>query len=128
MQLIQPGRDKIHHHAVNDPSRDQLSAVAVLILQQYFVIYSVSSLVVAGPGAVLVVSAPARPGPCGGSAGGCGDQVCQEAADPAECDPHAIAARAFGALAAVSDGRASASYAKAICPHPASYPRPWYRP
>jgi len=30
VQLIQPGRDKIHHHALNDPSQDQLSAVAVL--------------------------------------------------------------------------------------------------
>ncbi|HYX62262.1 MAG TPA: hypothetical protein VE888_24965, partial [Streptosporangiaceae bacterium] len=31
MQLIQPGRDNIHHHhAFNDASPDQLSAVAVL--------------------------------------------------------------------------------------------------
>jgi hypothetical protein len=30
VQLIQPGRDKIHHHALHDPTRDQLSAVAVL--------------------------------------------------------------------------------------------------
>ena len=30
VQLIQPGRDKIHHHALNDPSQNRLSAVAVL--------------------------------------------------------------------------------------------------
>src|SRR5262249_21034730 len=30
VQLVQPGRDNIHHHALNDASPDQLSAVAVL--------------------------------------------------------------------------------------------------
>jgi hypothetical protein len=33
VQLVRPGRDKIHHHALNDPSPDQLSAVAVLIVK-----------------------------------------------------------------------------------------------
>jgi hypothetical protein len=30
VQLVQPGRNKIYHHALNDPSQNQLSAVAVL--------------------------------------------------------------------------------------------------
>ncbi len=77
-------------------------AVKALVLQQYFVICGLSSLVVAGPGAVLVVPAPAGPGPCGGSAGGCGGQVCQETADLAERDRDEDAARACGAVAAVT--------------------------
>ena len=74
-----------------------------LILQQHFVIVGLSSLVVAGSGAVLVASAPAGPGPCRGPAGGRGDQVCQETADLAERDRDEAAARAFGAVAAVTD-------------------------
>ena len=83
-------------------------------------IYGLSSLVVAGSGAVLVVPAPAGPGTCGGSAGGCGDQVCQETADPAERDRDEAAARAFGAIAAVTDRYASASMAKVMCRYQAS--------
>jgi hypothetical protein len=30
MHPVKLGRDKIHHHALNDPSLDQLSAFAVL--------------------------------------------------------------------------------------------------
>jgi hypothetical protein len=30
MHPVQLSGDKLHHHALNDPSRDQLSAVAVL--------------------------------------------------------------------------------------------------
>jgi hypothetical protein len=41
---------------------DHLNAVAVLILQQHFVIVGAFSLVVAGFSAVLVASAPAGPG------------------------------------------------------------------
>lgn len=62
----------------------------------------VSSLVVAGLGAVLVASAPAGPGPGGGAAGRGGDQVCQETADLAEREADEAAARAFGAVAAVT--------------------------
>ena len=91
-----------------------------LVLQQHFVICSLPSLVVAGPGAVLVVPAPAGPGPCGGSAGGCGDQVCQETADLAERDRDEAAARAFGAVAAVTDRYACASMAKVMCRYQAS--------
>jgi hypothetical protein len=32
VQLVQPGRDNIHHHALNDAPPAQLSAVAVLIV------------------------------------------------------------------------------------------------
>ena len=91
-----------------------------LVLQQHFVRYGMSSPVVAGPGAVLVAPAPAGPGPCGGPAGGCGDQVCQETADLAECDRDEAAARAFGAIAAVTDRYACASMAKVMCRYQAS--------
>ena len=56
-------------------------------------------------GAVLVVSSPGGPGPGGGAAGDLGDQVCQETADLAERDRDEAAARAFGAFAAVTQGR-----------------------
>ena len=79
-----------------------LSAAGVLVRQQHFVIYCLSSPVVAGSGAVLVGAAPVRPGPCGCAAGDPGDQVCQETADLAERDRDEAAARAFGALAAVT--------------------------
>jgi hypothetical protein len=65
-------------------------------------VLDVSSLVVAGFGAVLVASAPAGPGPDGGAAGTGGDQVCQETADLAEREADEAAARAFGAIAAVT--------------------------
>ena len=73
-----------------------------LVLQQYFVMHCLSSLVVAGSGAVLVASSPVGPRP-GGSTGGDGrGQVCQETADLAERDRDEAAARAFGAVAAVT--------------------------
>jgi integrase/recombinase XerD len=34
VQLVQPGRDNIHHHALNDAPPAQLSAVAVLIVAE----------------------------------------------------------------------------------------------
>jgi ATPase family associated with various cellular activities (AAA) len=34
VELVQLGPDKIHHHALNDPARDQLSAVAVLSVKE----------------------------------------------------------------------------------------------
>ena len=74
-----------------------------LVLQQHFVVLGVSSLVVAGLGAVLVPSAPAGPGPGGGPARDGGDQVCQQTADLAEREADEAAARAFGAVAAVTD-------------------------
>ena len=52
--------------------RSRRSAVDLLyrlVLQQHFVIDCLSSLVVAGSGAVLVVSSPGGPGPGGGAAG-----------------------------------------------------------
>ena len=79
-----------------------LSAAALLVLQQQIVIYCLSSLVVAGSGAVLVGAAPAGPGPYGGAGGDGGGQVCQETADLAERDRDEAAARAFGAVAAVT--------------------------
>src|ERR1700727_1120902 len=75
---------------------------ARLVLQQHFVIYCLSSLAVTGSGAVLVASSPGGPGPGSGVAGGADDQVCQETADLAERDRDEAAARAFGALAAVT--------------------------
>jgi len=75
-----------------------------LVLQQHFVVIGLSSLVMADPGAVLVAPAPAGPVPgCCAAAGDCGDQVCQETADLAERDWDEAAARAFGAVAAVTD-------------------------
>ena len=56
----------------------------------------------AGLGAVLVGAAPVGPGPDGGVVRGGGDQVCQETADLAERDRDEAAARAFGAVAAVT--------------------------
>ena len=53
--------------------------------------------------AVLVASSPGGPGPGSGVAGGADDQVCQETADLAERDRDEAAARAFGAVAAVTD-------------------------
>ena len=73
-----------------------------LVRQQHFVISGLSSLVVACSGAVLVGAAPAGPVPRGCAAGDLGDQVCQETADLAERDADEAAARAFGALAAVT--------------------------
>ena len=55
-----------------------------LVLQQHFVVFGVSSLVVAGSGAVLVAAAPVGPGYGGGAAGDGSGQVCQEMADLAE--------------------------------------------
>ena len=74
-----------------------------LVRQQHFVVFGLSSLVVAYAGSVLVVSSPVGPGPGCGAAGGAGDQVCQETADLAERDRDEAAARAFGAVAAVTD-------------------------
>ena len=78
------------------------STAGVLVLQQHFVVSGLSSLVVAGFGAVLVAAAPAGPGPGGGPGGEGGDQVCQETADLAEREADEAAARAFGAVAAVT--------------------------
>jgi hypothetical protein len=66
-------------------------------------VLGVSSLVVAGFGAVLVAAAPVGPGPGGGAGGRGGDQVCQETADLAEREADEAAARAFGAIAAVTE-------------------------
>ena len=88
-------------HAV--PPGQAPMAAAVLVLQPHFVVIGLSLLVVAGSGAVLVSSAPAGPGPDGGVAGDDGDQVCQETADLADRDRDEAAARAFGAVAAVTD-------------------------
>ena len=73
-----------------------------LIRQQHFVVIRLSSLVVAGSGAVLVGAAPLGPGPDDGAGGDGRDQVCQETADLAERDRDEAAARAFGAVAAVT--------------------------
>ena len=51
---------------------------------------------------MLVGAAPVGPGPGGGAAGDAGGQVCQETADLAERDRDEAAARAFGAVAAVT--------------------------
>jgi hypothetical protein len=80
-----------------------IRAILPLVLQQHFVVLGLSSLVVAGFGAVLVPTAPAGPGPGGGPARDAGDQVCQETADLAEREADEAAARAFGAIAAVTD-------------------------
>ena len=78
------------------------STGAALIRPQHFVVICLSSLVVAYAGAVLVVSSPVGPGPCRGAAGDAGHWVCQETADLAERDRDEAAARAFGAVAAVT--------------------------
>lgn len=36
MHPVQLGRGKIHHHALNDPTQEQLSAVAVLNVKRLF--------------------------------------------------------------------------------------------
>jgi hypothetical protein len=91
---------------IRDVPDDVIAAVDAragrLVLQQHFVIYCLSSLVVAGSGAVLVASPPGGPGPDGGAAGDAGGQVCQETADLADRDRDEAAARAFGAVAAVT--------------------------
>ena len=100
METPPPGSGpKIALRPSDQRSRD---AVVVLILQQHFVIVGLSSLVVAGFGAVLVASAPPGPAPGGAVAGSGGDQVCQEMSDLAERDWDEAAARAFGAIAAVT--------------------------
>jgi hypothetical protein len=73
-----------------------------LILQQHFVIFGASSLVVGLFGAVLVAPSPVGPGPGHGALGNGGDQVCQETLDLAKRDWDEAAARAFGAIAAVT--------------------------
>lgn len=65
-------------------------------------ISGVSSLVVGLPGAVLVASAPVGPGPGQGALVDGGGQVCQETLDLAKRDWNEAAARAFGAIAAVT--------------------------
>jgi hypothetical protein len=69
--------------------------------QQDFVAFGLSALVVAGSGAVLV-GAPLGPVPDDGPGRGGGHQVRQETADLAERDRDEAAARAFGAVAAVT--------------------------
>jgi hypothetical protein len=66
------------------------------------VICGVSPLVVGLFGAILVASAPVGPGPGHSASGDGGGQVCQETLDLAECDRDKAAARAFGAIAAVT--------------------------
>jgi hypothetical protein len=79
------------------------AALPALVLQQHFVTQTLSSLVVGLPGAVLVPSAPQGPRPGHGAVGDDGDQVCQETLDLAERDRDKAAARAFGAVAAVTE-------------------------
>jgi hypothetical protein len=92
----------IAEHDLGGPALNLVTAVMALVLQQHFVVISLSSLVVAGSGALLVTSAPAGPVPGDSAAGPGGDQVCQETADLAEREVDEAAARAFGALAAVT--------------------------
>jgi hypothetical protein len=66
------------------------------------VIFGASSLVVGLSGAVLVASAPVGPGPGHGAGGDGGDQVCQETLGLAQREWDEAAARAFGAIAAVT--------------------------
>jgi hypothetical protein len=63
----------------------------------------VSSLVVSLFGPVLMASAPVGAGPGHGAGGDGGDQVCQETLDLAQRDWDEAAARAFGAIAAVTE-------------------------
>ena len=74
-----------------------------LVLQQHFVVFGLSSLVVADFGAMLVAPAPGGPGQGRVAGGTLGGQVCQETADLADRDRDEAAARAFGAVAAVTD-------------------------
>jgi len=100
-----PGFLAERHHlegALRAPFDAVESIVEALVRQQHFVVISLSSLVVAYAGAVLVVSSPVGPGPGGGAARGGGCQVCQETADLRERDRDEAAARAFGAFAAVT--------------------------
>jgi hypothetical protein len=100
-----PGFLAERHHlegALRAPFDAVESIVEALVRQQHFVVFGLSSLVMAGSGAVLVGSAPLGPGPDDGAGGGGGDQVCQETADLAERDRDEAAARAFGAVAAVT--------------------------
>lgn len=69
-----------------------LSAARELVLQQYFVICFLSSLVVAGFRLVQVASSPGGPVPCGSAGRDLGGQVCQETADLAERDRDEAAA------------------------------------
>lgn len=88
----------------NSTSSSPLS-VAVrrwLVLQPHFVVFGLSSLVVAGFRAVLVAPAPVGPGPLAAAVVAGGDQVCQETLDLAKCERYEAAARAFGAIAAVT--------------------------
>jgi hypothetical protein len=73
-----------------------------LVLQQHFVILGVSALVVGLSGAVLVASAPEGPRPGRSAVGDGGDQVCQETLGLAQREWDEAAARAFGAIAAVT--------------------------
>jgi hypothetical protein len=73
-----------------------------LVLQQHFVILGVSVLVVGVLGAILVASAPVGPRPGDGAVGDGGDQVCQETLGLAQREWDEAAARAFGAIAAVT--------------------------
>ncbi|PKW14485.1 hypothetical protein A8926_2105 [Saccharopolyspora spinosa] len=72
-----------------------------LVLQPHFVVFGLSALVVGLSGAVLVTSAPVRPGPGHDTVGQGGDQVCQETLDLAQRDWDEAVARAFGAITAV---------------------------
>jgi hypothetical protein len=73
-----------------------------LVLQSHFVMLGVSALVVGLLGAVLVASAPVGPGPGHDAVDRRGDQVCQETLGFAQREWDEAAARAFGAIAAVT--------------------------
>jgi hypothetical protein len=78
------------------------SVLGQLVLQPHFVVFGLSSLVVAGAGAVLVAAAPAGPGPGECPVGQGVGQVCQQTADFAEGERNEAVARSFGVIAAVT--------------------------
>lgn len=73
-----------------------------LVLQPHVVMFGASALVVGLLDAVLVTSPPVGPGPGHDTLGHGGDQVCQASPDLAQCERDETAARAFGAIAAVT--------------------------
>jgi len=108
-QVAQLTSERVQLETAPDAELDELTQLYVsrglssrLVRQQHFVVMGLSSLVVAGSGAVLVGAAPLGPGPDDGAGGDGRDQVCQETADLAERDRDEAAARAFGAVAAVT--------------------------
>jgi hypothetical protein len=74
----------------------------LVALQPHFVVFRLSAQVVGLPRAVLVTSTPARPSPGHDAVEWGDDQVYQKKFDLAERDWDEAAARAFGAIAAVT--------------------------